>query len=648
MTGEVNCLVTKVLLPFVEKHVGPEGGAVICQAARRSREYLMADHNWISLELADDLMRLGQTLMGELDTERWVTAMIEFGMDWKPREERSYLGTYSMGIGAPRGLYEKFELFYGQIARFAVPRLVEIGRRRALYTFTPCPDRRMPLWACPWFRVALSRFPTNWGLPRAQVVEHQCAVAGAEACRVEVRWQNPPLGRAFWSAVGAGAGVSALVLLGLTRGTALTSPILHLLAVFPLMAGAGLGYALRERSRRRHTQRMLDLQSEEIIYSNNELEKKFGELEMRIEQLSLLTDLSAAVNATLDPEKIYEQALDRLVRRMGHQDVGLFLVDHDRRVIREHKMARAGQPSFTSSGLEPPLDGEGRALGKVATTGLPMIVNDVDRTVEPVHLPTARALNATSFVLVPLRVKDRVAGVLTALADQPNRFHEGDVDLLSAVANHVSLAVDRAESFQTIQELSRDLEAKVRLRTEQLRVANEELTTAYRDLQATQMQLIQREKMASVGQLVAGVAHELNNPIGFVFSNVSTLEDFVRRLRIMLDAYRGAALPVAEQTRLATQWADLKVDYALRYLDSMIQGIREGAERARKIVRDLRVFARGQDDLWLPVDLHEDIESSLTLINHLVKDRVTIRRNYGDLPPVECIRSQIEDRKSVV
>jgi two-component system, NtrC family, sensor kinase len=148
--------------------------------------------------------------------------------------------------------------------------------------------------------------------------------------------------------------------------------------------------------------------------------------------------------------------------------------------------------------------------------------------------------------------------------------------------------------------------------------------------------------MASVGQLVAGVAHELNNPIGFVFSNVSTLEDFVRRLRTMLDAYRGAAIPPSEQTRLATQWADLKVDYALRYLDSMIQGIREGAERARKIVRDLRVFARGQDDLWLPVDLHEDIESSLTLINHLVKDRVTIRRSYGDLPPVECIRSQID------
>jgi two-component system NtrC family sensor kinase len=182
----------------------------------------------------------------------------------------------------------------------------------------------------------------------------------------------------------------------------------------------------------------------------------------------------------------------------------------------------------------------------------------------------------------------------------------------------------------------------VRVRTEQLRAANEELQAAYRDLQATQMQLVQREKMASVGQLVAGVAHELNNPIGFVFSNVTTLDDFVKRLRSMLEHYRSLELSEADRQRIDEQWTALKVDYALKYLDSMVQGIREGAERARKIVRDLRVFARGQDEMWQPVDLHEEIESSLTLLNHLLKDRVTVHRKFGELPSVECIRSQVD------
>src|SRR4030095_4650334 len=89
---------------------------------------------------------------------------------------------------------------------------------------------------------------------------------------------------------------------------------------------------------RRQTQGLLDLQSEEVIYSNRELEKKFAELETRIEQLSLLTDLSAAVSATLDPEKIYDQTLTSLVHRMAYQRAHLFLVDQEQGVLRSHRI----------------------------------------------------------------------------------------------------------------------------------------------------------------------------------------------------------------------------------------------------------------------------------------------------------------------
>jgi two-component system NtrC family sensor kinase len=127
-----------------------------------------------------------------------------------------------------------------------------------------------------------------------------------------------------------------------------------------------------------------------------------------------------------------------------------------------------------------------------------------------------------------------------------------------------------------------------------------------------------------------------------VSSNVSTLEDFVGRLRKIVDAYRTATLAEADRARIAAEWETLKIDYALRYLDPMLQGIREGAERTRKIVGDLRVFARTGDDTWQRIDLHEDIESSLTLLNHVLKDRVAVQRRYGVLPAVECIRSQID------
>jgi two-component system NtrC family sensor kinase len=640
LPGEVNCIFTKGLIPFVEKEVGAEGVAAICRVAGRSRDYLMADHNWIPLPLADEVVRVVQRLMNEPDEERWARRFGESFMDWKPREERSYLGTYSMGIGHPRAAYERMPTIYHSQSRFYRVEALEVGRRRARYQWTPLPGYRMPLWACTWLKVQNERFPTNWGLPRARITESTCAARGADACRWEVRWKNPSLGPHFWLPILAGAAGSTA--LGVVDAVAGGGWLLAMATPLPLVAGTALGYSLREARRRRHVQRLLDLQSEEIIYSNRELEKKFAELETRIEQLSLLTDLSAAVSATLDPEKIYDQTLTRLVHRMAYQRAQLFLVDRQRRVLRGHRMAGANPGVTLFEGVELPLDAETSATGRAAITGQAVLVNDVDQATIPIHRDLVRAYEVKSFVATPLRVRDRVLGVLAVTAAETNRFRQGDVDLLAAVANQVALAIDKAESFQTIEELSRSLEDKVRVRTEQLRVTNEELRGAYRDLQATQLQLIQREKMASVGQLVAGVAHELNNPIGFISSNVATLTDFVRRLRSMLETYQEADLGAADRDRIDARRGELQVDYALKYLDSMLAGIREGADRTRKIVGDLRVFARTPDDVWQAADLREDLESSLTLLNHLVKDRITVVRNYGELGAVECVRSQID------
>src|SRR5215470_6777322 len=643
MPGDVNCIFTKVLIPFVEKEVGPEGVAAILRTAGRSRDYLVADHNWLPLPLFNELVRLAMNLMGETDEERWTRRYTEYLMEWRPsRTDRHYLGTYSMALGEPRRYVERSTTIWGHNQRFLRFELVDIGRRQARLRWSRASGEHMPQWSCTLTKVGLERAPTVWGLPPAVVIERQCAARGADACVVDVRWKNPPLGGPFWAATLAGVAVSALLAGALGTTAGVPWALSALAAVGPATAGVGIGAMLRERARRKHSQQLLDLQSEEIIYSNNELEKKFRDLESKIEQLSLLIDLSAAVNATLDTEKIYEQALNRLAYRMGYQDVALFLVDSSRRVIREHRVAGAPAVYTGSSPLEFPLDGETSAVAKVAVSGLPLVVSDVDTTDEPVHRPTARAVGARSFAMFPLRVKDRVFGVLVANSTESGRFNDADVELLAAVGNHVSLAVDRAESFQMIEELTRGLEDKVRVRTEQLRSANEELQAAYRDLQATQVQLIQREKMASVGQLVAGVAHELNNPIGFVYSNVGTLEDFVKRLRGILDVYRATPLAEAAQARVDEQWKELKVDYALKYVDSMIEGIREGAERARKIVRDLRVFARTEADVWQAVDLHAEIESSLTLVNHLLKEWVTVHRKFGPVPTVECVRSQID------
>jgi signal transduction histidine kinase len=643
MPGEVNCLFSKGLIPFVEKECGPEGVAALCRAAGRRRDYLMADHNWLRLSVANEMVRVAMELMGETDVDRWARRFADDIMEWKPsREYRHYTGTYTMGIGNPRDLYERYGGLAHATERFRRLDLMVKRRRRATFRRTPGAGYAVPRWFCVWENVKLERFPTNWGLPRASVVERQCAALGADSCVIDVRWRNPPLGRRFWIPTLLGAGIAGALTAGLVSTHTVPWVEEVAVALLTLLLGGTVGFALRERARWQHSQRMLDLQSEEILYSNNELEKKFRDLETTIEQLSLLGELAAAVGGTLDVEKIYEQTLERLVHGMGYHAAYLFVVDPDRRVIRGHRMTGSVEQETRFRAVEFALDNRRAGSARVAATGLPLLVDDAEMPDQPIDVPSARALGFRSVAMVPLRVKGSVFGVLSVASSEPGRVGTADMELLSAVANHVALAVDRAESFQTIEELSRGLEDKVRVRTEQLRSANDELQAAYRDLQTTQMRLIQREKMASMGQLVAGVAHELNNPIGFVYSNVTTLEDFVRRLRGMLEVYQGLPLPPETRDQVRAEWERRKIDYALRYLDSMTQGIREGAERARKIVRDLRVFARSQDHVWQPVDLHEEIESSLTLLNHLLKDRVTVHRKLGDLPQVECIRSSID------
>jgi signal transduction histidine kinase len=641
MPGEINCLLTKGLIPFVERTIGPEGVAALLRTAGRPREYLTAEYNWIPLSLADQLIRLVMKLMDESDQDRWARRFADDFMDWKPsREERGWTGAYTMSLGSPRAVYADTVnmLLHQGWAGFEI---VSMGRRRAVFRLTPNPGVAIPRWLCTWLRGCYERYPTNWQLPRAPVTEHRCAARGDECCEWEVRWKNPSFGARFWGPAVVGIATSAGLGALLASNTVLLWPATALLATLPAVGGSALGYAVLQHHRRRHFQKLLKVQADEIVYSSLELEKKFRDLGTKVQQLSLLSDLGAAVNATLDPERIYQQALDQLVHRMGYQGAYLFLVDRERQRIVGHKgIGRASAVEFETVDL--PLDPSTSVAAKVAATGVPVLVEDIETTSEPADHQLARSLNVRSGVAVPLTVRGRVFGVLQAVSSEAGALGAGDLELLTAVANHVALAVDKADSFRTIEDLSRGLEEKVRVRTEQLRAANDELRAAYRELQATQMQLIHREKMASVGQLVAGVAHELNNPIGFVYSNVSTLDDFVKRLRAMVEAYRAVPLEPADAERMQRQWAELKVDYALKYLDSMTQGIREGAERARKIVRDLRVFARSQDDVWQPVDLHEDLESSLTLLNHLLKDRITVHRKFGDLPPVECVRSQID------
>jgi len=191
------------------------------------------------------------------------------------------------------------------------------------------------------------------------------------------------------------------------------------------------------------------------------------------------------------------------------------------------------------------------------------------------------------------------------------------------------------------------LEQMVSERTSQLASANTELEADRKALEEllsrveeAQQQLLQSEKMAAIGQLAAGVAHEINNPVGFVNSNLGTLKTYISQLFGVIDAYEAVAVGGdPAQIAVASQQADL--DFLREDLPSLLAESQEGLGRVTKIVQDLKDFSRVDQAEYQLADLNAALESTLNVVWNELKYKAEVVRELGDIPEVECVPAQI-------
>lgn len=195
--------------------------------------------------------------------------------------------------------------------------------------------------------------------------------------------------------------------------------------------------------------------------------------------------------------------------------------------------------------------------------------------------------------------------------------------------------------------VERTLERRTLLRNarrykEALENQNAELARRGTELERLQAQIVHTEKMASLGQLAAGVAHELNNPAGFIYSNIALLKDYIKRLKRCLTAFDDVALPPAAAEQIRKMKTEIGYDDILMDLDSILSDCHIGAERIRDIVQNLRLFSRLDEAELKPVDLNEGIEATLRLLSMYYKSgRIRLLRDYGELPQVNCYAAQL-------
>lgn len=171
---------------------------------------------------------------------------------------------------------------------------------------------------------------------------------------------------------------------------------------------------------------------------------------------------------------------------------------------------------------------------------------------------------------------------------------------------------------------------------------NIELAEGKAELERLQAQIIQNEKMASIGQLTAGIAHELNNPVGFIYGNMDILNESVAGIRQLLDYYDEADLP--ENVTLGATAIKDKIDYkfSIEDLSSIIADCSNGAQRIRDIVQNLRTFSRLDETAVAKTNIHDDIDSSIRLLSrYYSSNKINLYKDYGNIPLIEVNAGQL-------
>ena len=202
------------------------------------------------------------------------------------------------------------------------------------------------------------------------------------------------------------------------------------------------------------------------------------------------------------------------------------------------------------------------------------------------------------------------------------------------------------ETNKGLMALTMELEERVDERTAELAVAlkdaeaaNTELSTTLTQLKESQIQLIQSEKFASLGQLTAGIAHEINNPINFIRTSISALSrdfDDISKLIAFYGKNSNEQFDSTTKSELMTLKAEMNYDLLLSEIPELTKGITDGTFRTIEIVEGLRTFSRLDETEKKTINLHSSLDSTIAMLSHKIGDEINLEKNYGDLPPITC------------
>ncbi|MDD3594363.1 MAG: ATP-binding protein [Candidatus Gastranaerophilales bacterium] len=305
--------------------------------------------------------------------------------------------------------------------------------------------------------------------------------------------------------------------------------------------------------------------------------------------------------------------------------------------IYQDKYPFATKLSFTESEV----NGKKVVVAYTIETGITYAIDDLVKTNSAivlgfVLLSSFIAILMFKIVISPINELTKGVHVLA----KGNLKHKipytpyGELNILVSAFNDMASMIDRIHT---------SLEDRIRERTEEISQKNKELKSAYKELQEAQAMVVHSEKMRSLGELVAGITHEINNPINFIYGNLMHLSNYSQDLIDIIEKFKLCEPELSEGQRneIKKLLEEKEYSYIKEDLPDLIKSCREGTIRTKNIVSDLKNFSRAEEMIINEIDINKELNTTLNILYNKYKTRIRVHKEYSDLPKIDCFGGQI-------
>ncbi|MBD2412760.1 serine/threonine protein kinase [Nostoc calcicola FACHB-389] len=383
--------------------------------------------------------------------------------------------------------------------------------------------------------------------------------------------------------------------------------------------------------------------------------------------LSTVFKASQAISSEIMLDDLLAKLMKIVMENAGAQ-TSCFLLEKNGQMVIEAFVGVNKNEIFleTSSSLDNSLYVPISILNYVMITKESVVIGDASSEGKFTSDPYIIQNKCKSVLCTPIIHQSKLIGILYLQNNlTTNAFTTERLEVVKILASQAAISIENAKLYtnlsklndnlqhanQQLENYSKNLELKVEERTQELHEKNvcleeqaQKLEFTLKQLQATQLQMIQREKMSGLGQLVAGIAHEINNPINFIYGNISHANQYIEDMLHLIKIYHKI-YPNLTPQMLAEQ-EDIDLQFLIEDLPKLLSSMKVGADRIRQIVLSLRNFSRLDEAEMKPVNIHEGIDSALLILQHRLKtesanSKIQIIKNYGSLPLVDCYPSQL-------